>query len=117
MLTTLDGYMFENSKRVPVSNFFLNPSVGFVVGLDGARTKGIKTTLPLSVLEPTQDEVNINFVKKYAKNPPTELPLIIKYDNRFFVMDHTRTAAQIYRGDKNINVILVEFDDGKFKKP
>lgn len=113
----------EKSKKtnVPVTKYFTNPPVGFLIGgEDKARKKSIKTKLNISQIEPTQEFVDLEGVKEYSKNPPTELPLVIKYnhngEDRYFAVNHTRIAGQILNGKKEIDVMLVGFENGNFYK-
>lgn len=111
----------ETTEKIPVTKYFVNPPVGFLIGNeDRARKKSTKTKLNISQIEPTQEFVNLKGVKEYAENPPTELPLVIKYNHngkdRYFAVNHTRIAGQILNGKKEIDVMLVGFKDKNFYK-
>jgi hypothetical protein len=104
-------------NMVPVDRFFHHPSVGFIIGTDKARSKGIKTKVNITKIEPTQDEVDMNSIIEYSKEVIMELPLVVKYNNRYFAMNHRRIASQVLNGKKDIDVVLVNYSNGNFTKP
>ncbi len=73
----------------------------------------LKTELPASILEPCQTYVRREGLKEYLRKPPKELPLVVLHEGRYFLIDHTRTCAQILHGATKVKVRLLEHT-GKF---
>lgn len=66
-----------------------------------------KVRVPLNKLRATQDEVEIPTVKKYASNPPKDLPQGLRdpKSGKVHIVDgHHRAEAARLRGDKDIEM-------------
>lgn len=107
------------ADEFPIEQIFHHPSVYAPFGFKKKDLKlAAKTKLPASILVPTQEQLNREWVKKYVEHPPSELPLVVKYDGRFFATNHTRIAAQMLKGATMIDVRLVELDArGEYRRP
>ena len=76
-----------------------------------------KTKLPADVIIPTQEHLLRDGLKRYARLAPKELPLVVlfndprqpKFVGKYFAQDHTRIAVQILKGQKQIDVRLIEY--------
>ena len=78
-----------------------------------------KTKLPVDVIIPTQEHLLRDGLKRYARLAPKELPLVVFYNKqqqpderlvgKYFAQDHTRIAVQILKGQKQIDVRLIEY--------
>ena len=106
----------QSENLVSVEKFFKKPVVQAIFGFNGYSKSRLKklftiSKLDIKVIEPVQENVYQEGVDYYMDNPPKELPLVILFNNRYFAQNHTRISAQVQKGNKKIDVIIIGWDD------
>lgn len=87
-----------------------------------AARDGRVAEIPISRLIATQATVRSDYDEswqRYNDTLPTDLPVVIRYDNAFYVSDgHHRIVAQHHKGVKVVRVFLIDLDDmGEIEMP
>ena len=106
------------SDFIDVSSVFSKPPVQALFGTKQSDLKKVRVVeIAVDKLEPTQDFIPAAGLEAYmqpdAKDPTgatLQPPLVIRYQGRYFLQDHTRTAAQIVNGATRVKARLLDLD-------
>lgn len=81
------------------------------------KTVFIETEIPVASIIPTQDHLIRDGLKRYIRALPSEPPIVVLYNGKYYAQDHTRIAAQIVLGKTSVRVRLTERLRDSYRKP
>lgn len=113
------GPQVDPNDVVDIESIFKQKVKHKVYGIDNRSIKlAIPARIPANEIIPVQDYVFRSGVKRYAEDPPEQLPLVILDNGSYFAQDHTRIAAQIMNGKEQIDVrLLKHVGNGRYERP
>jgi hypothetical protein len=114
-------------RKVPsfsTSEIFGNPTKRNIYGFTKKSDlkKFVLADVDVRRLIPTQHYVRKEGVEYYMKKPHKEPPMVILDGGKLYLVDHTRTAAQVLKGAKRVKARVFKFEQtgrgkGEYSKP
>jgi hypothetical protein len=110
-----DAYIKDCTSTEAV---FKHPAANAIFGRKESDVKkALKTKVSVDDLIPTQEHLPKAGLRSYLKKLPKELPLVIRYQGKMYLQDHTRVGAQILLGKKDVDARVLDFDGKGFSTP